>query len=101
MATVYFNEGERPVLEDKDVIGSFYEAGDNREMLAYIHRDWKEGDDLPILDAMPEDIEVMKEMLNTRSFLMTENLAKQFIKVFNDMAEACETEDGSVDSSEG
>ena len=100
MATVYFDEGERPVLEDKDVIGTFYDAGDNREMLAYIHRDWKEGDELPILDAMPDDIEVMKEMLNTRSFLMTENLAKRFMDLFNEMAKHGE-EDGSVDTSEG
>ena len=101
MALIYFDEGQRPNIPDEDVMGQFYEAGDNREMLAYIHRDWKNGDDLPILDAIPEDLAKMQELLYTRSFLMTEKMAKQFMKVFNDMAEAYETEDGSVDSSEG
>lgn len=101
MATVYFDDGERPTLEDKDAIGSFYEAGDNREMLAYIHRDWKEGDELPILDAFPDDIDTLLEMLNTRSFIMTEDLAKNFVIAFRKLAEKAEAEDGSVDTSEG
>ena len=40
MALIYFDEGQRPNIPDEDVMGQFYEAGDNREMLAYIHRDW-------------------------------------------------------------
>lgn len=101
MATVYFDEGERPTPDNEDAIGSFYPAGDNREMLAYIHRDWKEGDELPILDAFPDDIDTLLEMLNTRSFIMTEDLAKNFVIAFRKLAEKAEAEDGIVDTAEG
>lgn len=101
MAIVYFDEGERPTPDNEGAIGSFYPAGDNHEMVAYIHRDWKEGDDLPIIDAFPDKYDTMMEMLNTRSFIMTGELAKNFVSTIRALAEKNEVEDGSVDSSEG
>ena len=86
MPAVYFPKGEEPEMKPEDVIGSFYDAGEDKEMLVYLHKDHQEDDDLPILEELPPADELLK-MLYTKSFLMAKPVADRFRKVFEDLRE--------------
>ena len=95
--TDVFPKDQRPTLEEENVIGTFYDAED--DMLVYINRNYQEGDPLPVINAFPSK-EDMIEMMATRSFYMAADLAKKFKAAFYALREACEGEDGKVDSAD-
>ena len=94
-------ENERQPMEERDLIGSFFETEDGR--LAYFRKGNYRGDgtDLEVLDDLPTDTEAFTELISSKDFILSERLSAMFRQAMDNLEQEVEEADGSgVDSAE-
>ena len=88
-------ESERKPIEDKDLIGSFFETEDGR--LAYFRKGnyRKDGSDLEVLEDLPTDPEAFTELISSKDFILSERLSEMFRQAMENLEQEVEEADGS------
>jgi len=91
-------ENDRKPIEEKDVIGSFYETEDGR--LAYFRKGSyrKDGSDLEVLEKLPTNTEAFTELISSKDFILSEKLSAMFRQVMDNLEQEVEDADGRLDS---
>lgn len=93
-------ENERKPLEDKDLIGSFYDANDGRLVYCRNGHFREDVTDLPVLDELPTDQEKFKELITSSDFILSEQMTAVFRDAFAKLEKEIEEADGRVDSAD-
>lgn len=94
-------KNERKPIDEKDLIGSFFETDDGR--MAYFRTGHyrEDGSDLEVLEELPTDPEAFKEMIKSKDFILSEKLSKILRQAMDSLEKEVEEANGNgVDSAD-